>query len=171
MKSFSPITEGFQPTRTTFLRLDRKNPPIPLWYKLIKTIQKQFASLTIKQSGISVHLSQPNFFKVNHITVYHEQTSTAQGRQIVQKKKKKSEVWPQQMHLKRQLRVCKLSTFINNMYCDTQIKITLYVIKVNSFYLMNMYPFITDVYLLCHGHACWRPLTYISSMGIKNPYF
>lgn len=52
--------------------------------------------------------------------MYQEQTSTAQGRQTVQKKNLRA--WPQQMLLKTQLRVSKLSTFISNTYWDTWIE-------------------------------------------------
>lgn len=60
------------------------------------------------------------FFKVNHITMYQEQTSTAQGKQTVQKQNLKAS--PQQMLLKTQVRVSKTSIFISNIYCDTWIK-------------------------------------------------
>lgn len=61
-----------------------------------------------------------HFFKVNHITMYQEQTLTAQEKQTVQKKNLK--VWPQQMLLNTDVRVSKPSIFITNIYCDTWIK-------------------------------------------------
>lgn len=63
-KSFSMTTEGFEPIRTALLRLDRKNPPIPLRYKLIQTTQKRLVRLTIKRHVLlCTFLYQDSLFK------------------------------------------------------------------------------------------------------------